>query len=208
MIRKIKQVLKALKWQKQIRVAVSTQLSLLEGDSLFAFGGLTEEEESALVALVNTTKGGTQDTPGVIVEFGTLFGLTTLLLAQHKLVSQKVITLDNFSWNPFGLTPALHRDFTKRILRSAMQMGAVQLEKKDSASFRAEYQGAIPCMVFLDADHSYQAVKDEIGWAKNLGVKLICGHDYGNQSFGVTQAVDEAFPDGVEVKGMVWWHRG
>jgi hypothetical protein len=144
----------------------------------------------------------------VIVEFGTLFGLTTLLLAQYKLASHQVITLDNFSWNPFGLTPSLHRDFTKRILRSALQTGAVQLVEKDSKSFRAEYQGVIPCMVFLDADHSYQAVKDEIGWAKKIGVKLICGHDYGNPNFGVTQAVDEAFPEGVEVRGMVWWHRG
>lgn len=208
MIRKIKQVLKALKWQRQIRAAVSTQLSLLEGDSLFALGGLTEEEENALVALVNTTKSAPREASGVIVEFGTLFGLTTLLLAQHKMASQKVITLDNFSWNPFGLTPALHRDFTKRILRSAIQTGAVELEEKDSKSFRAEYQGAIPCLIFLDADHSYQAVKDEIAWAKNLGVTVICGHDYGNPHFGVTQAVDESFPDGVEVKGMVWWHRG
>jgi hypothetical protein len=208
MLRKIKQVLKALKWQKQIRAAISTQLSLLEGDNLFALGGLTEEEENALVELISTLKNGPQDTQGVIVEFGTLFGLTTLLLAQHKLATQKVITLDNFSWNPFGLTATLHRGFTKRILRSAIQTGAVQLEEKDSKSFRAEYQGPIPCMIFLDADHSYKAVKEEIEWAKSLGVKLICGHDYGNQRFGVTQAVDEAFPKGVEVKGMVWWHRG
>lgn len=207
-IHKIRQVCRTLKWQRQIRAAVSTQLSLLEGDSLFALGGLTEEEENALVALVNTTKSDLQETSDVIVEFGTLFGLTTLLLAQHKRTSQKVITLDNFSWNPFGLTPALHRDFTKRILRSVIQAGAVQLEEKDSKSFRANYQGTIPCMVFLDADHSYQAVKEEIGWAKKMGVKLICGHDYGNPHFGVTQAVDEAFPEGVEVKGMVWWHRG
>jgi len=208
MIHKIKQVIKVLKWQRQIRAVVSTQLSLLEGDSLFALGGLTEEEENALVALVNTAKNAPQEAPGVIVEFGTLFGLTTLLLAQHKLASQQVITLDNFSWNPFGLTPSLHRDFTKRILRSAIQTGAVQLVEKESKSFRTEYQGRIPCMIFLDADHSYQAVKDEIEWAKKMGVKLICGHDYGNPHFGVTQAVDEAFPEGVEVKGMVWWHRG
>lgn len=203
---KIKQVLKALKWQRQIRAAVSTQLSLLEGDSLFALGGLTEEEENALVALVNTAKSGPQDTPSVIVEFGTLFGLTSLLLVHHKRPTQKVITVDNFSWNPFGLTPALHRDFTKRILRSAILSGSLELADMESVMFRDKYQGVVPYMVFLDADHSYQAVKDEIEWAKKMGVKLICGHDYGNPHFGVTQAVDEAFPDGVEAKGMVWWH--
>jgi len=205
---KIKQLLKALKWQRQIRAAVSTQLSLLEGDSLFALGGLTEEEENALVALVSHSNGGQQEEQGVVVEFGTLFGLTTLLLVHHKAPTQKVITVDNFSWNPFGLTPALHRDFTKRILRSAILSGSLELADMTSAMFRDKYQGVVPYMVFLDADHSYQAVQEEIMWAKKLGVKLICGHDYGNPSFGVTRAVDEAFPDGVEVKGMVWWHKG
>ena len=207
MIRNIKQVFKALKWQRQIRAALSTQLSLLEGDSLFALGGLTEEEENALVALVSTARGGQQE-EGVIVEFGTLFGLTTLLLVHHKTPTQKVITVDNFSWNPFGLTPALHRDFTKRILRSAILSDGLELADMTSQIFRDKYQGVVPYMVFLDADHSYQAVKEEIMWAKKLGVEIICGHDYGNPNFGVTRAVDESFPEGVEVKGMVWWHKG
>jgi predicted O-methyltransferase YrrM len=207
MIRKITQVFKALKWQRQIRAAVSTQLSLLEGDSLFALGGLTEEEENALVSLVSTA-GGQQENPGVIVEFGTLFGLTTLLLVHHKTLTQKVITVDNFSWNPFGLTPAMHRDFTMRILRSAILSERLELADMTSQMFRDKYHGKVPYMVFLDADHSYQAVKEEIMWAKKLGAEIICGHDYGNPSFGVTRAVDESFPEGVEVKGMVWWHKG
>ena len=41
-------------------------------------------------------------------------------------------------------------------------------------------------------------------WAKSLGVKIICGHDYANAYFGVTRAVDEAFPQGVETAGMCW----
>ena len=41
---------------------------------------------------------------------------------------------------------------------------------------------------------------------KAAGVRLIMGHDYRNPSprFGVTRAVDEAFPSGVDVTGMVW----
>jgi hypothetical protein len=59
--------------------------------------------------------------------------------------------------------------------------------------------------VFLDADHTYKAVRDEIAWAKRIGVKIISGHDYGNPTFGVTQAVDEAFPKKIDVRGSVWW---
>ena len=74
----------------------------------------------------------------------------------------------------------------------------------DSSSFRKNYVGPAPSMVFLDADHSYEAVRDEIAWAKKLGVRLVCGHDYGNPRFGVTRAVDEAFPEGVQIRGTVW----
>jgi hypothetical protein len=63
--------------------------------------------------------------------------------------------------------------------------------------------------VFLDADHSYAAVRDEIAWARGLGVPLIAGHDYGVAKFGVTRAVEEAFsPGSVTVGGTVWsWER-
>ena len=75
---------------------------------------------------------------------------------------------------------------------------------EDSECFRKNYRGTCPSLVFLDADHSYAAVRDEIAWAKALGVPMICGHDYGNARFGVTRAVDEAFHEGVQVTGMVW----
>ncbi len=203
---KLKQIMMALKWQRQVRAALSTQLSLLENPTLFALGGLTDEEERGLTMFVRTHASAFAK-DGPIVEFGTLFGITTLLLAQVKPAGVKVITVDNFCWNPFGLPAALHRDFTQRILRIAICSGDVELAATSSQAFRESYQGAAPRMVFLDADHSYEAVRDEIAWAKALGVPLICGHDYGNARFGVTRAVDEAFPDGVDVCGMVWAKR-
>ena len=63
-----------------------------------------------------------------------------------------------------------------------------------------------PAAVFFDALHQYEPVKAEIEWAKRVGVQCICGHDYHNPSpvFGVTRAVDESFPCGVDVCGMCW----
>ena len=60
--------------------------------------------------------------------------------------------------------------------------------------------------VFFDALHQYEPVRDEIAWAKGIEVACICGHDYNNPSpvFGVTRAVDEVFPNGVDVCGMCW----
>jgi predicted O-methyltransferase YrrM len=200
---KLKQLLLALKWQRQVRAALSTHLSLLEHPALFALGGLTDEETQGLAELARSVNPA----GGPIIEFGTLFGLTTLVLAEHKPKTVKLITLDNFHWNPFGLPAALHQDFTRRILCASQKQGQVELVASDSQSFRDGYQGPVPGLVFLDADHSYRAVREEIAWAVRLGVPLVCGHDYGNPRFGATQAVDEAFPDGVNVRGMVWWVR-
>ena len=180
---------------------LSTQLSLLEGDEDFALGGLTAVEEEAIVELVKKAAAY----PGDVIEFGTLFGITTKLMASVAEAEQKIVTVDNFCWNPFGLTPAMHELFTRKILRTELEKGFVELRVTGSEEFREDYAGQTPAMVFLDADHSYEAVKDEIQWAKSLGVPLICGHDYGNVRFGVTQAVDEEFPDGVQSQGMVWW---
>jgi hypothetical protein len=200
MMCRLKKLVKMIKWQRQIRAMISTQLSVLEDPALFALGGLTEEESEAVFGLVKRASTFS----GPIIEFGTLFGLTTRLMALAKRPDQELLTLDNFCWNPFGLTPALHEQFTRRILQSELSDAQVKLVVEDSACFRKNYMGTCPSLVFLDADHSYAAVRDEIAWAKALGVPMICGHDYGNTRFGVTRAVDEAFPDGVQVTGMVW----
>lgn len=195
------------KYRRQAREALSTELEILSGGhGADALGGMTDEEEKGICAILKRveTENGF---PPIIIEMGTLFGLTTQLMAEKAPVGASLITVDNFCWNPFGLPSDMHRKFTKRILRPYLESGRVRLEDKDSVAFRDGYCGKRPSMVFFDADHSYEAVRDEIAWAKKLGVPMICGHDYRNPSgFGVTRAVDEAFPEGVETAGMVWWH--
>lgn len=67
--------------------------------------------------------------------------------------------------------------------------------------------------VFIDADHRYKSIKEDImGWM--LTVKkggILAGHDYkhpGKRHAGVKKAVDEIFGDGVNVipwPCTVWW---
>lgn len=195
-----RQFCRAIRRWKEVRQAVSTHLSLLEEQSLVPLGGLADEEERAVIGLVRASSSR----PGPVIEFGTLFGLTTRLLAEHAAPGHPVITVDNFSWNPFGLPSAVHEAFTRKLLRSEIESGRVDLRAIASEAFRRGYDGPMPAMVFFDADHTHAAVRDEIAWAVGLGVPCIAGHDYGNRRFGVTRAVDEAFPGGVEVHGMVW----
>jgi hypothetical protein len=201
---KLGQCWKALRWQREVRQAVSTQLALLENPTIFAMGGLTDAEEARVAELVR--RAAKHDGP--IVELGTLFGLTTLLMAAEARSGQPVISIDNFCWNPFGLPPDLHEAFTRKVLRGELATGRVDLVRSASADVRRTWRWPVPALVFLDADHSYAAVRDEIAWAKALGVPIICGHDYGNARFGTTRAVDEAFGGDIEVRGMVWsWER-
>jgi hypothetical protein len=60
-------------------------------------------------------------------------------------------------------------------------------------------------MVFIDAEHNYDAIKrDLINWLPKAK-KLICGHDYCTTFPGVVNAVTEVIgePDGVA--GTIWW---
>lgn len=182
---------------REAKTALST-LSYLYGGrgcDMDALGGLTDGEMRALC-------GWATEKPGMtIVEVGTLFGLTALELARH-VVGGKVVAVDNFSWNPFGLPPNVHEAFTRRILRGS----GVELVNCSSEDWRRQVSGKID-MVFFDASHRYEDVKAECEWAKSAGIKIICGHDYGNPNsrFGVTRAVDEVFgKDNIEVVGMCW----
>ena len=91
---------------RELRMALSGLGVRLAGDD--ALGGLTDSETEALVRWTKE--------PGVdaFVEIGTLFGLTARTVAQ--LAGKRVVAVDNFCWNPFGLTPAQHEAFTRKIL--------------------------------------------------------------------------------------------
>lgn len=130
---------------------------------------------------------------GCIIEIGTLFGSSTRVLALFKPPTAKLITVDSFAWNPHGLTRRHHARLTRALLAEAVQAHNVELRETDKATFYATYQeeGRPPSMVFLDADHSYESTKQDILWARGVGAKVICGHDYSSQFPGVVRAVEE-----------------
>lgn len=191
-----------------IRPLLSSHLSLLEGDEgAEALGGLSDAETAALVAWMREASERFPGRP--FIEFGTLFGLTAQALADAAPDGVRIVTVDNFCWNPLGLPPDRHEAFARRILAPWIARGKVELVNADSASFRAGYKGPKPAMVFFDADHRYEAAREELAWAVSSGIPFICGHDYGNPSprFGVTRAVAEAFGAPDAVAGMCYLHR-
>jgi hypothetical protein len=129
--------------------------------------------------------------PGPIVEIGTLFGRTAAHMALFKAPEQKIITVDKYIWNPWGLTPESHFQLTAHCLHYLIQTGQVEQLNMDKALFYATYRGPSPSLVFLDATHSYEETKKDIDWARSVGAALIAGHDYSEKFPGVKQIVDE-----------------
>lgn len=200
----IKKLLTLLRHRKEVRMALSSALRIADGDeNAMILGGLTDEEIAGLISWLPDE--------GTFVEIGTLFGLTAKAIAAAK-PKLKIVCVDNFCWNPFGLPPKLHEAFTRRILANELASGQVEIFVGTSEGYRTQTLKHLntqtpPDAVFFDAQHEYEPVKEEIVWAKKAGVKCICGHDYGNPSpvFGVTRAVDEEFGKGnVNLVGMCW----
>ncbi len=141
--------------------------------------------------------------PGPIIEIGTLLGVTTTHMALAKAPEQKIITVDLYCWNPWGITPAIHEAHTTQMLHYLVQTGHVERVKMDKDEFFASYRGPAPAMVFLDAMHDYENTKLDIEWAQRVGAKIISGHDYCDLHPGVIQIVDE-LGGPRELGGSVW----
>ena len=190
---KIGQFRRVVTHPRELRMALSGLGMRLGGDA--AFGGLTDQETEAIVRWVN------EASPRTFVEIGTLFGFTAKAVAQRT--TAKVVAVDLFCWNPFGLTPDEHERFTRRVLDGS----GVELVRDDSPRYLSSIADAEGLMVFLDGDHRYEAVKAELEILKAKGVKLVAGHDFGNPRFGVTRAVREVVGEPDEVVGMCWFKR-
>jgi hypothetical protein len=154
----------------------------------FAISSIVPPEPTLVKELV----AGTSSLSGPIIEIGTLVGLTTTLMAMSDQGQRQIITVDNYCWNPWGLTPEDHRGLAAKILLYLSATGRVQIVDQDKNAFFASYDGPTPSLVFLDAIHDYPETSKDIAWARDVGAAVIAGHDYSDAFPGVVQAVDEA----------------
>ena len=94
--------------------------------------------------------------------------------------------------------------------RMAFAGSAVRIMPLDSLTAAALVDNATLDLVFLDADHSLEAVRSDIeAWLPKVKPGgWIGGHDYANEMFplfGVKQAVDERFGSQVELDANYTW---
>ena len=160
---------------------------------------LSEPELVLLRELVAESEG----IEGPIIEIGTLIGRTTTELALANRSSRKIVTVDNYCWNPWALPPEIHYQTAAAILRFPVSRNLVEQVHQDKSAFYQSYNRSRPSLVFLDAMHDYEGTKEDILWAQSVDAEIISGHDYCDEFPGVIQAVDE-FGGPKRLAGSVW----
>jgi predicted O-methyltransferase YrrM len=192
--------LQALNVAIRHRPLLSQLIEFRQNPLSVSYWSLIEVEQALLRRAIEQSAAAN----GPIIEIGPLFGFTTAMMASWMGGSRKLITVDNYSWNPWGITPEVHRALSSRVLAPFVQPRRVEIVDQDSETFFSTYEGPPPALVFIDGDHSYPSVHKEIAWAKKLQVPIIGGHDYHPRAPGVIQAVDEHFSNAIIRSGTVW----
>lgn len=116
--------------------------------------------------------------------------------------------VDSWSWPGSGELE--YEAFCANMLDSGLQP---IIHRKSSVLAAREFHDKSLDLVFIDADHSYSAVRDDIAawWPKLKIGGIMIGHDYAcprDQDYGVIQAVNERFgkPDEISsgIKSPIW----
>jgi predicted O-methyltransferase YrrM len=116
-----------------------------------------------------------------IVELGSYFGRSTRAIADNT--KGRVIAIDNWMGPKERLMNYSDRilifDKFKQNLEDLLQNGKVTTYREDFGVLPQITFNRPPDMIFLDGDHSYDAVIRDINWAISVmrDGGLLCGHD-------------------------------
>lgn len=185
--------------QKHIDGLIAEYTRFLANRTESFWGSITEADEAGVALAVREA----EKYDGPIVELGTMFGHTTLFLASLKQRTRELITVDNYSWNPFCLPADVHRTFTKRTLRHAIKTANVTVFDGATKEYFSQCKTK-PSLVFIDASHEYADVLADIEGAIACGASVIAGHDFCVEHPGVQRAVRERFGSDIVVVENVW----
>lgn len=130
-------------------------------------------------------------------EIGSLLGFNASSMLKHLPTLNKLYLVDN------------NTDEGLIVLKNKfMTNSKVVIVESDSVAAASKFDDQSLDYVYIDADHSYEAVKADIeAWLPKIKPDgIICGHDYfEHEEFGVIKAVNEIFKTkSVYVEGIDW----
>ena len=142
-----------------------------------------------------------------IVEIGSWLGRSTHALLSG--CSGLVNAVDNWQ----GITDSTQNctkeyadehDVYNQFLRNLLNVGHLNVYKMSSKEASVFFEDKSIDMVFIDGDHIYEAVKQDIKLWLPKTKKLICGHDYLTKWQGVVKAVNSLIGD-VKTVDAIWY---
>jgi hypothetical protein len=118
-------------WRELVRPFRRLVNSLPNAASVLQSGLAEFDPQSCTVepeglALLSQLVAESAQFPGPIVEIGTLIGITATHMALAKQPWQKIITVDNYCWNPWGLPPDAQYALAQQVLFYLIETGQVE----------------------------------------------------------------------------------
>jgi hypothetical protein len=133
-----------------------------------------------------------------IIEVGSWTGCASEIFAQYF---HKVICIDLWKSNIGGITNQYDMKEVEKIFdqRANKYKGIIFKSKISSLEAAKIYQESVknkdlnilPDVVYIDANHYYKHIKQDIKIWKDIPTKFLCGHDYEHRFKGVIKAVNE-----------------
>lgn len=153
-------------------------------------GWLTHEEGTYLQSLAVGRR---------VLEIGSYCGKSSIYLAR---TAHELYCIDTFNGDAVGLPPHdTYKEFNDNLTRHGVQqkVTVIQANSRDRPHVYGKFD-----LVFIDSDHSYDAVKSDIEYATGLMASggVLAFHDYRSaQDPDVTRAVNELLSNGARLIG-------
>ena len=151
-----------------------------------------------------------------VIEIGSFLGKSAVWFAQHKQI-ERVFCVDR--WFEFGEAPsnnnlvstmarwALPRDFFPMFRDHIWRAGCFDKVVPIRGASRDVHDLVEPCdLVYIDGDHTYAGVCEDIRLYGPKAMEIICGDDYAPEFEGVIRGVrDMLYPTVPCHSGRFWW---
>ena len=147
--------------------------------------------------------------PGdVVVEVGSYLGRSTAYLSSKINPHALIIAVDPWPhFEPIAERVEVREGLYSCFLSNVLQCGCRNvLPLRTTSLVASQIVRNDLAAVFLDGDHSYEAVKADIeSWMPKIKPGgILAGHDYGAEHPGVKQAADELLAGRFTLVGQCW----
>jgi predicted O-methyltransferase YrrM len=143
-----------------------------------------------------------------ILEIGSFLGRSTHALLSGINPEYYVYSIDPFDSNIYKTqNDPEYSLIYEKFIENTKSFKNLKVIRKQSRDALQELKDLKFDMIFIDGNHEYSEVKNDINWWMPKAVKLLCGHDY-NKYYenDVIKAVDELVGK-VEVYESIWIKR-